>query len=95
MFQLYINWQPEEVGNILYNDKKFVTLLYSWNNDYFTEYSRVDVYKRQEICKEHGLSVIPPSQNKGMDYKEYTCLLYTSYAEKNILIDYGVIEEAE
>ena len=25
-----------------------------------------------EICKEHGLSVIPPSQNKGMDYMEYT-----------------------
>ena len=25
-----------------------------------------------KICKEHGLSVIPPSQNKGMDYKEYT-----------------------
>ena len=25
-----------------------------------------------EICKEHGLSVIPPSQNKGMDYKEYS-----------------------
>ena len=25
-----------------------------------------------EICKEHGLSVIPPSQSKGMDYKEYT-----------------------
>lgn len=38
---MYINWQPEEVGNILYNDKKFVTLLYSWNNDYFTEYSKV------------------------------------------------------
>ena len=25
-----------------------------------------------EICKEHRLSVIPPSQGKGMDYKEYT-----------------------
>ena len=25
-----------------------------------------------ELFKEHGLSVIPPSQNKGMDYKEYT-----------------------
>ena len=25
-----------------------------------------------EICKGHGLSVIPPSQNKGMGYKEYT-----------------------
>ena len=25
-----------------------------------------------EICKEHGLSVIPPSQSKGVSYKEYT-----------------------
>lgn len=25
-----------------------------------------------EICKEHGLSVIPPSMGKGMSYKEYT-----------------------
>ena len=25
-----------------------------------------------KICKEHGLSVIPPSQGKGMSYKEYT-----------------------
>ena len=24
------------------------------------------------LCKEHGLSVIPPSQGKGMSYKEYT-----------------------
>ena len=24
------------------------------------------------LCKEYGLSVIPPNQNKGMDYKEYT-----------------------
>ena len=24
------------------------------------------------LCKENGLSVIPPSQNKGMGYKEYT-----------------------
>lgn len=25
-----------------------------------------------EICREHGLSVIPPSQGKGVSYKEYT-----------------------
>lgn len=25
-----------------------------------------------KICKENGLSVVPPSQGKGMDYKEYT-----------------------
>ena len=39
------------------------------------KYSRCYRELRQlsdEICKEHGLSVIPPSQNKGMDYKEYT-----------------------
>jgi hypothetical protein len=40
-YQVYINWKPVEAGNILYNDKKFVTLLYQWNDDYFTEYSKV------------------------------------------------------
>lgn len=40
-YQMYINWKPTDSGNILYNDKKFVTLLYRWHNDYFTEYSKV------------------------------------------------------
>lgn len=40
-YQLYINWIPEDRGNILYNDKKFATLLYQWHNDCFTEYSKV------------------------------------------------------
>lgn len=40
-YQMYINWHPYEAGNILYNDKKFVTLLYEWNNDEFTEFSKV------------------------------------------------------
>ena len=40
-YQMYINWNPYEAGNILYNDKKFVTLLYEWNYDRFTEYSKV------------------------------------------------------
>ncbi len=40
-YQMYINWVPQEAGNILYNDKKFVTLLYQWNNDFFSEYSKV------------------------------------------------------
>ncbi len=40
-YQTYINWTPSDEGNILYNDKKFVTLLYRWHGDYFTEYSRV------------------------------------------------------
>lgn len=40
-YQMYINWSPHDEGNILYNDKKFVTLLYRWHNDDFTEYSKV------------------------------------------------------
>lgn len=40
-YQMYINWMPQEAGNILYNDKKFMTLLYQWNNDCFSEYSKV------------------------------------------------------
>lgn len=40
-YQMYINWEPQDEGNILYNDKKFISLLYRWNNDYFTEYSKV------------------------------------------------------
>ena len=40
-YKMYINWKPKECGNILYNDKKFVTLLYEWNNDVFLDYSKV------------------------------------------------------
>ena len=38
---MYINWPPKDEGNILYNDKKFATLLYSWHNDRFMEGSKV------------------------------------------------------
>lgn len=40
-YQVYINWIPRADGNILYNDKKFATLLYQRHGDQFTEYSRV------------------------------------------------------
>ena len=40
-YSIFINWNPREEGNILYNDKKFVTLLYQWHNDYFADYSKV------------------------------------------------------
>ena len=47
----------------------------------FVDYHAYKSYKRiyydmrevsDRLCKENGLSLIPPSQNKGMDYKEYT-----------------------
>lgn len=40
-YKIYINWVPQANGNILYNDKKFVTLLYQWHNDYFGDYNKV------------------------------------------------------
>ncbi|MCL2707780.1 MAG: NYN domain-containing protein [Defluviitaleaceae bacterium] len=40
-YQVYMNWTPSDNGNILFNDKKFVTLLYSWNNDAFTDFSKI------------------------------------------------------
>ena len=40
-YQVYINWDYISAGNILYNDKKFVTLLYEAHNDRFTDLSKV------------------------------------------------------
>ena len=40
-YKMYIKWEPEEVGNILYNDRKFVSLLYRWHNDTFVELNKV------------------------------------------------------
>ena len=41
LFPIWINWVPMDEGNVLYNDKKFATLLYQWHCDAFTEYSKV------------------------------------------------------
>lgn len=40
-YQMYINWPASDQGNILYNDKKFVTLLYSWHFEEFTDFGKV------------------------------------------------------
>ena len=58
----------------------------------FVDYHAYKSYKRiyydmrevsDRLCKENGLSVIPPSQNKGMSYKEYTeAKLGTSWKQK-------------
>ena len=40
-YQMYMNWPPSDEGNILYNDLKFVTLLYGWNDDKFADFNKV------------------------------------------------------
>ncbi|MCR5783566.1 MAG: NYN domain-containing protein [Clostridia bacterium] len=37
----YINWQPENEGNILISDKKFVNVVYRQHDDVFTDISKV------------------------------------------------------
>ena len=37
----YINWQPENEGNILIADKKFVSVIYRQHDDVFTDLSKV------------------------------------------------------
>lgn len=56
-------------NHIIFNAVNFV--------DYhaYKSYKKVYYETREisdHICKERGLSVIPPSQNRGMSYKEYT-----------------------
>ena len=40
-YQVYINWTLMDRGNILYNDRKFCTLLYEENRDTFDDISKV------------------------------------------------------
>jgi uncharacterized LabA/DUF88 family protein len=40
-YQVYINWRPEDDGNIFYNDKKFLKLLYRQHGDVFQDNSKV------------------------------------------------------
>ncbi|WP_035778834.1 NYN domain-containing protein [Butyrivibrio sp. MC2013] len=40
-YKQYLNWPASDEGNILLNDRKFVTLLYRWNNDEFQNLSLV------------------------------------------------------
>lgn len=40
-YQIYLNWAASDQGNIFYNDRKFVTLLYAQHNDYFRGFSCV------------------------------------------------------
>ena len=39
-FAMYIYWEPEDAGNILLNDAKFLDILYKQHNDTFTDRSK-------------------------------------------------------
>ena len=39
-FQVYINWNPEDIGNILDNDEKLTNIIYKQNGKEFTDVSK-------------------------------------------------------
>lgn len=56
-------------NHLIFNAVDFV------NYHAYKSYKRIYYDMREvsdRLCKENGLSIIPPSQNKGMGYKEYT-----------------------
>lgn len=97
-YQMYINWKPEESGNILFNDKKFVTLLYRQHGDEFLDFSKVSdassyvkgtVYDYIDSCNKVELVVDCENSDP---YKLCATLRnldesYTSKIEKIILFD--------
>lgn len=40
-FGCYANWDPQDEGNVLVSDKKFLSILYAQNNDWFTGIDKV------------------------------------------------------
>lgn len=39
-FQMYIHWQPADVGSIVYSDRKFLKIIYGQHNDSFTDFTK-------------------------------------------------------
>ena len=39
-FQMYIHWQPAELGSIVYSDRKFLKIIYSQHNDFFADHTK-------------------------------------------------------
>ena len=39
-FQMYIHWKPYDCGSMLYNDGKFLSIIYKQHNDYFSDYTK-------------------------------------------------------
>lgn len=95
-YQVYLNWPcASNQGNILYNDKKFVTLIYQQHNDRFLDFSKVtdagadtksSVYDFLAQC---GRAVVIVDCENADPYKVYAML--TSLGQENLLKKVGKI----
>ena len=79
-FQMYIHWEPQNLGSILYSDGKFLSLLYSWHGDYFEDRSKyrdaTDETKNSiyDFVKDSGRTAIAVDCENSDVYKLYGVL---------------------
>ncbi len=60
-YQQYMNWPARDEGNILYNDRKFLNLLYKWNGDTFSNNNLVS--EASSFVKENVQAYIRDSES--------------------------------
>ena len=95
-YQVYLNWDARpDHGNVLYNDKKFVSLLYQQHNDQFQDQSKVsdagdttklDIYKF--LAKSGRTAIIVDCENAD-PYKVHAML--NSIGQERLLEKVGKI----
>lgn len=80
-FQRFIVWEkPEDVGSMLLSDRKFLKLLYAWNNDTFedfTKYKDADTDTRNKLTdfvEEHNKTIIIVDCENSDPFKLYAML---------------------
>jgi hypothetical protein len=98
-YQVYINWRTGDDGNIFYNDKKFLRLLYSRHGDIFLDNSKVQDAAssvKEDICSyltSSGKALIIVDCENADPYKFYAMLdklerrVLLSKVEKVLLIN--------
>ena len=89
-YQVYINWSYPESGNILYNDKKFATLLYEANEDRFTDMSKVS--DASDLTKESVYDFLENSDRAIIIVDCENSDLYKLYATLNNLNQQALLD---
>lgn len=79
-YQVYIHWKPYDNGNIFYNDKKFVSILYDMHGDFFddnekvtdaADYTKTNIY--DFIQKNESTAIVVDCENSDV-YKLFAML---------------------
>lgn len=88
-YQIYLNWSAGENGNIFYNDKKFVTLLYESHGDRFQNFGLVSDAGQNtkngiyDFVAQHNKIIIAVDCENADPYKFHNML--SSLQQKNAL----------